>query len=124
MADQLKPGQGIIVRADFGGGIDQSMDAWRVPPSQLSSLVNGRLDRVGSIRKRYGYSTSALEPPVGGVAQDPVAALSQGNQLATIESAADVASDVWTRNFNQYPIGNECARVARSYASGAPIPPW
>lgn len=119
MAEQIKPGQGVIVRADFGGGIDQSMDAWRVPPSQLSSLVNGRLDRVGSIRKRYGYSTSALEPPVGGVAQDPVAALSQGTQLATIESAADVASDVWTRGFNQYPIGNECTRVARSYASGA-----
>ena len=114
MAEQSKPGQGVIVRADFGGGIDQSMDAWRVPPSQLANLVNGRLERVGSIRKRTGYT--ALTPPIGGVAQSPVAALSQGPQTATIELATDNAADDWNRNFVDQRIGNECRRVARSYS--------
>ena len=117
MVEQAKPGQGVIVRADFGGGIDQSMDAWRVPPTQLSALVNGRLERVGSIRKRTGYT--ALPPPIGGVARSPVAALSQGSQTATIESATDTTDDTWTRFFVPYRIGNECKRVARSYAPGS-----
>lgn len=59
MADEQRPGQGVIVRADFGGGIDQSSDAWKVPPNQLASLLNGRLEKVGSIRKRTGYQAAA-----------------------------------------------------------------
>ena len=62
MAEASKPGEGAIVRADFGGGIDQSLDAWRVPPSQLADLTNGRLDTPGSVRKRYGYQTTT--PPL------------------------------------------------------------
>jgi hypothetical protein len=117
MANEAKPGAGVIVRADFGGGIDQSMDAWRVPPSQLSALVNGRLERVGSVRKRTGYT--ALTPPIASTAQQPVAALSQGKQTATVELATDNAADNWTRNFVDQRIGNECRRVARSYAPGS-----
>ena len=59
MADGTKPGEGTIVRADFGGGIDQSADAWKVPPGGLSLLKNGRLDNAGAVRKRTGYQPIA-----------------------------------------------------------------
>ena len=118
MAEQSKPGQGVIIRADFGGGIDQSMDAWRVPPSQLSELVNGRLERVGSIRKRTGYQP--IDPPKasGGAADagDPIAAYGAAAQTVVIDRARDNTLDNWA---HLYPSGariaNECGRVARQY---------
>lgn len=119
MAEQVKPGQGVIIRADFGGGIDQSMDAWRVPPSQLSELVNGRLERVGSIRKRTGYQP--IDPPKasGGAADagDPIAAYGAAAQTVVIDRARDNTLDNWAHLFPTTPvrIANECGRVARQY---------
>ena len=90
MAEGQKPGEGAIVRADFGGGIDQGLDAWRVPPSQLADLVNGRLDKPGSVRKRYGYQTTT--PPLND-AGAPIAALALRDQTVIIDAARDNA--VW-----------------------------
>lgn len=119
MAEQSKPGQGVIIRADFGGGIDQSMDAWRVPPSQLSELVNGRLERVGSVRKRTGYQP--VDPPnaSGGTADagDPIAAYGAAAQTVVIDRARDNTLDNWAHLFPTTParIANECGYAARQY---------
>ena len=113
MANEAKPGAGVIVRADFGGGIDQSLDAWRVPPSQLSVLQNGRLERVGSIRKRTGYQV--VTPPSIS-AGEPIAAMAGGEQTVIIDRARDAALDNWTHlNTTPARIGNECAYVARNH---------
>lgn len=113
MANEAKPGAGVIVRADFGGGIDQSLDAWRVPPSQLSVLENGRLERVGSVRKRTGYQV--VTPPSSS-AGEPIAAMAAGLQTVVVDRARDAALDNWTHiNTTPARIGNECAYVARSY---------
>lgn len=119
MAEQPKPGQGAIVRADFGGGIDQTSDAWRVPPSQLSSLVNGRLERVGSVRKRTGYQPVDPPKPSGGAADAgaPIAALAVGDQTVVLDRARDSTLDQWAHRFPTIPslIANECGYVARNY---------
>lgn len=119
MAEQSKPGQGVIIRADFGGGIDQSMDAWRVPPSQLSELVNGRLDKVGSVRKRTGYQPINPPKPVSGAASagEPIAAMSAGVQTVVVDRARDNTLDLWAHQFPLTPqrIANECSYVARQY---------
>ena len=117
MAEQVKPGQGVIIRADFGGGLDQSMDAWRVPPSQLSELVNGRLEKVGSLRKRTGYQPVDAPKVSGGTASTgtPIAAMSGPTQTLVIDRARDNALDNWTHLYPTTPtrIANECAYVAR-----------
>lgn len=119
MAEQSKPGQGVIVRADFGGGIDQSLDAWRVPPSQLSDLVNGRLERVGSVRKRTGYQP--VDPPKasGGTASagEPIAAFAAATQTVVIDRARDNTLDNWAHLLPTTPgrIANECGYAARQY---------
>ena len=119
MAEQSKPGQGVIIRADFGGGLDQSMDAWRVPPSQLSELVNGRLDKVGSLRKRTGYQP--VDPPKasGGTASagDPIAAYGAAAQTVVLDRARDNALDDWAHLYPTTPvrIANESGYVARQY---------
>jgi len=121
MANEAKPGAGVIVRADFGGGVDQSLDAWRVPPSQLSVLQNGRLERVGSIRKRTGYQTVPVPraPSAVGSPGDPVAAMAGGAQTVVIDRARTNAGntiDTWTHlNTTPVRIGNECAYVARNH---------
>lgn len=117
MAEQVKPGQGVIIRADFGGGVDQSMDAWRVPPSQLSELVNGRLEKVGSVRKRTGYQPVDAPKASGGTASTgtPIAAMSGPTQTIVLDRARDNALDNWTHLYPTTPtrIANECAYVAR-----------
>lgn len=121
MAEQVKPGQGVIIRADFGGGIDQSMDAWRVPPSQLSELVNGRLDKVGSVRKRTGYRDIAAPKSPTSVenAGAPVSAYAAGPQTVVIDRARDDAMDDW-RHLSPVlapqRIANESGYVARQRA--------
>lgn len=114
MAEQVKPGQGVIIRADFGGGVDQSMDAWRVPPSQLSELVNGRLEKVGSVRKRTGYQPVDAPKASGGTASTgtPIAAMSGPTQTIVLDRARDNALDDWT-HISTSRIANECAYVAR-----------
>lgn len=115
----VKPGEGTIVRADFGGGIDQTADAWRVPPSQLSVLLNGRLERVGSIRKRTGYVAVDAPKPSGGTAStgNPIAAVSAGLQTVVIDRARDATLDNWAHVTPTTPvrIANESGYVARSY---------
>jgi hypothetical protein len=120
MADPQKPGQGIIVRADFGGGIDQSADAWRVPPSQLSSLTNGRLDRAGSIRKRTGYQAVAAPPASSPNTGNPIGAMASKSKTFVIDRARDNASlDASPIGSAQYLLGNESGYVARSYTPSA-----
>lgn len=117
MAEQVKPGQGVIIRADFGGGVDQSMDAWRVPPSQLSELVNGRLEKVGSVRKRTGYQPVDAPKVSGGLPDTgaPIAAMSGPLQTVVLDRVRDNALDNWTHLYPTTPtrIANECAYVAR-----------
>lgn len=114
MAEGQKPGEGAIVRADFGGGIDQGLDAWRVPPSQLADLVNGRLDKPGSVRKRYGYQTTT--PPLND-AGAPIAALALRDQTVVIDAARDNAIDDGASGSSASSrIANECGYVARQYA--------
>jgi len=119
MAEQSKPGQGIIVRADFGGGIDESMDAWRVPPSQLSDLRNGRLEKVGSVRKRTGYQPVDPPKPSGGSASagEPLAAFAAATQTVVLDRARDNSLDDWKHLFPTTPqrIANESGYVARQY---------
>jgi hypothetical protein len=113
MADAQDPRR-IIVRADFGGGVDQSMDAWRAPPSQLSQLTNGRLERAGSIRKRTGYQPT--QAPLGS-AGEPLSALSGPAQTVVIDKARDSYLDNWTHlNTTPVRIANECGYVARNYS--------
>lgn len=118
MADAQDPRR-IIVRADFGGGVDQSADAWRVPPSQLSELVNGRLEKVGSIRKRTGYQPVAAPKTSGGTASAgyPLAALSGPTQTVVLDYARDEAIDDWRHLTPTVParIANECGYAARNY---------
>lgn len=111
MADQ-KPGVGTIVRADFGGGVDQSMDAWRVPPSQLADLVNGRLERVGSVRKRTGYTTITAPPAATPNTGAPMAAVATPTQTLVLDRARDAAIDFADGG----PIAPEAGYVARNYA--------
>jgi len=114
MAEASKPGEGAIVRADFGGGIDQSLDAWRVPPSQLADLTNGRLDTPGSVRKRYGYQTTT--PPLND-AGAPIAALALREQTVVLDAARDNAIDDGASGSSASArILNECGYVARQYA--------
>jgi hypothetical protein len=119
MAEQSKPGQGVIVRADFGGGIDESMDAWRVPPSQLSDLRNGRLEKVGSVRKRTGYQPIDPPKPSGGSASagEPIAAFAAAAQTVVVDRARDSSLDDWKHLFPTTPqrIANESGYVARQY---------
>lgn len=131
MAEPTKPGQGVIVRADFGGGIDQSMDAWRVPPNQLSELVNGRLEKVGSIRKRTGYQPAPEPKPslgstiVGGPG-NPINAAASSTQTVVIDAArilplnpaAGDLTDQWDHVYLtvQQGIAEESGYVARNYS--------
>lgn len=123
MADGTKPGEGTIVRADFGAGIDQSADAWKVPPG-LSLLRNGRVDKAGSIRKRTGYQP--LTAPLADPGQ-PIAAIYAPNMATVIDRARDSAIDdgLYGGSFANSRIANECAYVARSYTPGAsPTTTW
>lgn len=106
MADAPKPQQGMIVRADFGGGIDESVDEWRTPPTQLAVLLNGRLDKPGSVRKRTGYFYSSNPAATN----DPVAMLSAGQQLAFVNASKSTDGATATR---------ESRRIARSFAYAA-----
>lgn len=117
MADGTKPGEGTIVRADFGGGIDQSADAWKVPPGGLSLLKNGRLDKAGAVRKRTGYQPIAA--PLASPGQ-PIAAIGTSTMATVIDRARDNAIDdgLFGGAFSNR-IANECAYVARSYTPGA-----
>lgn len=118
MVDSAKPGEGTIVRADFGGGIDQSADAWKVPPSQLSLLLNGRLDKAGAVRKRTGYQPFATPLASEGA---PIAAIGTSTMATVIDRARDNAIDdgLYGGTFANSRIANECAYVARSYTPGA-----
>ena len=115
MADGTKPGEGTIVRADFGGGIDQSADAWKVPPGGLSLLKNGRLDKAGAVRKRTGYQPIAAPLATPGA---PIAAIGTSTMATVIDRARDNAIDSGSIFVNPR-IANECAYVARSYTPGA-----
>ena len=101
------PGAGAILRADFGQGVDQSADAWKVPPSQLSELVNGRLDRVGSVRKRYGYAGTT---PPGVTANLPISVDAARQTLTTVDGVVD------TDNDSRGNWKNEANRTARDFA--------
>lgn len=117
MVDSAKPGEGTIVRADFGGGIDQSADAWKVPPGNLSLLKNGRLDKAGAVRKRTGYQPIAAPLAAPGA---PIAAIGTSTTATVIDRARDNAIDdgLFGGAFANR-IANECAYVARSYTPGA-----
>ena len=115
MVDAAKPGEGTIVRADFGGGIDQSADAWKVPPGGLSLLKNGRLDKAGAVRKRTGYQPIAAPLATPGA---PIAAIGTSTMATVIDRARDNAIDSGSIFVNPR-IANECAYVARSYTPGA-----
>ena len=115
MVDAAKPGEGTIVRADFGGGIDQSADAWKVPPGGLSLLKNGRLDKAGAVRKRTGYQPIAAPLATPGA---PIAAIGTSTMATVIDRARDNAIDSGSVFVNPR-IANECAYVARSYTPGA-----
>lgn len=113
MADGTKPGEGTIVRADFGGGIDQSADAWKVPPGGLSLLVNGRVDKAGSIRKRTGYQPIAMPLSDPG---EPINAIGTSATATVIDRARDNAIDRRDSPLTGTGrIADECAFVARSY---------
>ena len=113
MADEQNKA-GMIVRADFGGGLDQSSDAWRVPPSQLSDLVNGRIDRVGSVRKRYGYQP--LTPPLN-VAGAPIGAVGTSISASVLDAARDNAIDDGVSGSSASSrILDECGYVSRRYS--------
>ena len=130
MAEPTKPGQGVIVRADFGGGIDQSADAWKMPPNQLSELVNGRLEKVGSIRKRTGYQTATEPKTASGLLEgepgEPINAAASSIQTLVVDRArqlplnpsAGTLTDRWE---HVYPtvlqdITQESGYVARNYS--------
>lgn len=117
MVDAAKPGEGTIVRADFGGGIDQSADAWKVPPGGLSLLKNGRLDKSGAVRKRTGYQPIAAPLADPGA---PIAAIGTSTTATVIDRARDNAIDdgLFGGAFANR-IADECAYVARSYTPGA-----
>ena len=117
MVDAAKPGEGTIVRADFGGGIDQSADAWKVPPGGLSLLKNGRLDKAGAVRKRTGYQPIAAPLADPGA---PIAAIGTSTMATVVDRARDNAIDdgLFGGAFANR-IANECAYVARSYTPGA-----
>jgi hypothetical protein len=114
MANGTKPGEGAIVRADFGGGIDQSMDAWRVPPTQLSELVNGRLERVGSVRKRFGYVNVEAVPFGSPNTGNPIATIASPSQTIVVDRARQTGLDT-----DGSQIADECAYVARNYTPAA-----
>lgn len=118
MVDAAKPGEGTIVRADFGGGIDQSADAWKVPPGGLSLLKNGRLDKAGAVRKRTGYQPIAAPLADPGA---PIAAIGTSTMATVIDRARDNTIDdgLFGGSFVNSRIANECAYVARSYTPGA-----
>jgi len=101
------PGAGAVLRADFGQGVDQSADAWKVPPSQLSELENGRLDRVGSVRKRYGYNTTTL-PTV--TANLPISVDAARQTLTMVDGVVD------TDNDSRGNWKNDANRTARDFA--------
>jgi hypothetical protein len=113
MADEQNKA-GMIVRADFGGGLDQSSDAWRVPPSQLSDLVNGRIDRVGSVRKRWGYQP--LVPPLSN-AGAPIGAVGTSISASVLDAARDDAIDDGVSGSSASSrILDECGYVSRRYS--------
>lgn len=113
MADQ-KPGTGTIVRADFGAGVDQSMDAWRVPPSQLADLINGRLERVGSVRKRWGYSAVTPPPAAAPDRGDPCGAIASPTQTIVLDRTRDAIID----SEDGILYASQTGQVARHYAPG------
>jgi hypothetical protein len=120
MADEPTNKNGIIVRADFGQGVDQSTDYWRSPPGSMSAVSNGRLDRVGNIRKRYGYS---LVSPAGASPGVPISTWSADGATVVLDVARDDAADTWLRAGATRRIMDESAYVARSYAPAA-SDPW
>ena len=122
MADQQNPPgkAGVIVRADFGQGVDQSTDYWRSAPGSMASVVNGRLDRVGNIRKRFGYQATTAAASSPGA---PIGAWSADGATAVIDTARDSATDTWFRAGASRRIADESGYVARSYAPAA-SDPW
>lgn len=121
MADEQQQGKaGIIVRADFGQGIDQSTDYWRSPPGSMAYVGNGRLDRVGNIRKRYGYQAVT---PAAGSPGAPISTWAADGATVVIDAARDSATDTWLRAGATRRIMDESAYVARSYSPAA-ADPW
>jgi hypothetical protein len=120
MADEPTNKNGIIVRADFGQGVDQSTDYWRSPPGSMAAVTNGRLDRVGNIRKRYGYQLVSAAGSSPGV---PISTWAANGATVVLDVARDDAMDTWLRAGATRRIMDESAYVARSYAPAA-SDPW
>lgn len=55
-----------VVQFDFSGGVNQQTDARHVQPGELTNLVNGQFDKVGSIRKRAGFTALSRATTAGG----------------------------------------------------------
>ena len=122
MADEQQTANksGIIVRADFGQGVDQSADYWRSPPGSMGLIRNGRLDRIGNIRKRYGYQATTA---AGGSPGAPISAWAADGATTVIDAVRDTAADTWLRAGVSRRIMDESGYVARSYAPAA-ADPW
>lgn len=55
-----------LVHVSLDGGLQQHTDAHHLQPGKMQSLVNGRFDKAGAVRKRAGFSV--LTSTLGGSA--------------------------------------------------------
>ena len=78
-----------VVDFPLGSGIDTSVDEKLLPADKLTDVVNLFVDKVGQLRKRYGYttltkSTLDLSQDLADIDTDD---LSSGKSLSALDNA-------------------------------------